>query len=204
MGQQNPRCGSNYKPKVGPSRRDGTSELPLVCALDLERSLPDPAAQVVELGAAHLSTVGNFNLGNPRRVHLEDPLDTLSVGYFPNGECGVNGAAPLGDDYPCKYLDPLLVSLAHEGMDLYRVTDVESSNVFLELLLFDFLDDVHGFAAWGDSPDLCEWLEGREGYTMPPGDAIVFCRQTSVITPGRGFFRNSHSLPAPSLRGPGP
>ncbi len=78
-------------------------------------------------------------------MKLEYPFYAFAVGYFSYGEGFVNGAASFGNDQAREDLDPLLVAFPDEGVDFHGVAHVEIGDVLLELLLFDFLDDVHGF-----------------------------------------------------------
>ena len=77
-------------------------------------------------------------------MELENPLYSFAVGDFSYREGFVNGAASFGDDQPRKDLDTLLAALSNMGVYFYTVAYVEIGDVLLELLLFDFLDDVHG------------------------------------------------------------
>lgn len=103
----------------------------------------------MKLGAADFAFVGYFDLGNTRGVDWEHALDTFTVGDFPNGKRCVNTAAALGDHEACEDLDTLFAALNNPAMHLDGVAYVEWCNVFLELLLLDFLDDVHDGCGWG-------------------------------------------------------
>ena len=46
--------------------------------LDVEGTLTDTLAQIVELGATHLATTGDFDPGYARCVQRENTLDTLA------------------------------------------------------------------------------------------------------------------------------
>ena len=83
----------------------------------------------------------------------EDALDAFSVGDLADGECGVDAAAAFCDDEACEDLDALFAAFDNAAVNFYGVTDVGADDVFLELLLFDFLDDVHG----GVVAERCGW-----------------------------------------------
>ena len=121
--------------------------LSLVTAFHLEGTFAHPAPQVVKLGTAHLAAIGHLDLGNAGRVELKNPLDSFTVGDFTDREGRIDGAAPSGDNQTRENLDPLLAALPDEGVHFHTVSHVEIRDVFLELLLFDFLDDVHGSEA---------------------------------------------------------
>ena len=53
--------------------------------LDL-RGLPDPVAQVVELGPAHVAAGDDLDLGQDRRVHREGALDADAEAHLADGE----------------------------------------------------------------------------------------------------------------------
>ena len=131
----------------------------------------------MELGSADLAAAGDLDLGNTGGVKLKDPFDPFAIGDFPDREGRVYGATTLGDYDSCKDLDPLLASLSHKGVNFHAIAHVEIRDLFLELLLLYFPDDVHGI--WGVRLGLPGHRqdgtpEGGEGYTMPPADAIVF------------------------------
>lgn len=101
-------------------------------------------AEVVEFRATDFATVCDLDLGDTWCVNREYALHAFSVGDFTNGECGVDAAAALGDDETCEDLDTLFTTFHNAAMDFDCVAYVKFCNVFLELLLLDFLDDVHG------------------------------------------------------------
>lgn len=149
----------------------------MIGTLDLEGALADPVPEVVEFGAADLAAAGNLDLGNTRGVKLKDPLDPFAIGDFSDREGRVDGAATLGNHDACKDLNALLASLSHKGVNFHAITHVEIGDLFLELLLLYFPDDVHGILGvrLGFSGRRQDGTpEGGEGYTMPPADAIVF------------------------------
>lgn len=49
-----------------------------VSGFDVEGAFAYAIAEVVELGATHLATAGDFDLGNTRCVQGENPLNTFA------------------------------------------------------------------------------------------------------------------------------
>lgn len=95
----------------------------------------------MEFGAADLAAVGDLDFGDARGVDREDALDALAVGDFADGEGGVDGRSVACDDEAGEDLDTFLATFDNAAMDLDGVSDVEISDVWLELLLLDFLND---------------------------------------------------------------
>lgn len=116
----------------------------LSSALDEEGAFADPLAEVMKLGATHLAFVGYFDLGNTWSVNWEYALDAFAIRNLTNCECSVDAAAAFGDHETCEDLDALFATFNHSAMDFHGVAHVERGDVLFELLLFDFLDDVHG------------------------------------------------------------
>lgn len=136
----------------------------LVCALDEEGALADAVAEVVKLRATDFAFVRYFDLCDTRCVEWENTLDAFTIGNFPNGERCVDAAAAFCDDKTCEDLDALFATFDNAAMDFDGVTYVRGDNVFLELLLFDFLDDVHGGVSCGKVLVVrCGRLTGRAG-----------------------------------------
>ena len=54
------------------------------------------AAEVIELGAAHLAAAHDLDLLHHRRIDREDALDALAVGDLAHGEALVAGRRPCG------------------------------------------------------------------------------------------------------------
>ena len=70
-----------------------------VRALEDARRLAAPAAQVIELGAAHLAAADDLDLGDVGRMHGEHALHTLAVGDLAHRKALVDAAARAGDDH---------------------------------------------------------------------------------------------------------
>ena len=69
-----------------------------VRALDDAGRLAAAAAQIIELGAAHLAAADDLDLGDVGRVDREHALHALAVGDLAHGEVLVDAAAGAGDD----------------------------------------------------------------------------------------------------------
>jgi hypothetical protein len=77
-------------------------------------------------------------------VERETTLDAFAVGNLADGERGVHASATTGDHNAGENLDTLLAAFDNAGVDLDRIADIEVNDVRFQLLLLDFLDDVHG------------------------------------------------------------
>lgn len=190
-------------------RRCGDGEvLSPLCALYLKSAFADPVTQVVKLRPADLAAGRDLNLRDPGGMQLEHSFHSFSVGNLPYGKGGIDRTPTPSNDYACKNLDPFLAPFTNERVDLDGVSNVEIRDFLLELLLLDFPDDVHGLY-WGGRMSLesigsNSALGGREGYTMPLADAIVFCISDPSFTGDRGFYRNSRNSPVPCRLARGP
>jgi hypothetical protein len=120
------------------------SESRLVSALHQEGALANAAAEVMKLGAADFATVGDLDFRDPGSVEREYTLDAFTVGNLANGECGVHSGAAAGDDDPSEELDTLFATFHNAAVHLDGVADIEISDVLLQLLLLDLLNDMHG------------------------------------------------------------
>lgn len=94
--------------------------------------------------AADFATGADFDLGDTWGVERENALDALAIRNFTDGESFVDAAATLGDHETCEDLDTLFASLNHAAMDLDGITHIRIYDVCFELLLLDFLNDIHG------------------------------------------------------------
>ena len=72
----------------------------------------------------------------------EDTLDAFAIGNFADREGFVQAAAFAGNDDASEDLDTLFVTLDDSGVNFHGVADAKGCHVLLELLGFDFSDDV--------------------------------------------------------------
>lgn len=110
---------------------------------DKQGAFADAIAEVIEFGAADLAAARDLDQGDAWSVQREHALDAFAGGNFAHGVGGIDAAAFSRDTEAGKDLDTLFAPLDHAGVDFEAVTDLEVGDVF-DLLLFDFIDDVHG------------------------------------------------------------
>jgi len=116
----------------------------LLSRLYVESTLANTFTEVVELGATHFAAAGNFNLSNTRCVKWEYTLNAFARRNLTNGVGCVDAASFFADAKTREDLDTLFSALNNTCVDFQAVTDVEICDVF-DLLLFDFIDDIHGY-----------------------------------------------------------
>src|SRR5580765_5703240 len=110
------------------------------------RRLAGAAAQVVQLGAAHVALSLHLDRGDERRIGLEGALDALARGDLAHDERGVEAAVALGDHHALEGLHALPLALDHVHVDDDRVARGKIRDLALQPLdffLLDRLDDVH-------------------------------------------------------------
>ena len=113
------------------------------------RLLAAQAAQVIELGAAHLAAAHHLDRVDHRRIEREHALDAFAVGDLAHGEVLVQPAPGAADADAFVGLHAALVALDHLDVDQHGVARGELRNFFagrelLDLLFFERLDEVHG------------------------------------------------------------
>lgn len=112
----------------------------------------------MKLRTADFATGADFDLGDTWGVKREYTLDAFTVGNFADRESFVDAAAALGDDETSEDLDALFATFNHAAMDLDGITHIRIYDVCFELLLLDFLNDIHGGGCgkvFGDACDCC-------------------------------------------------
>src|SRR5258706_537668 len=120
------------------------------------RLLAGEAAQVIELGAAHVAFALHLDGGERRRVGLERSLHALAARDLAHDEIGVEAAVALGDHHAFVGLLALLVALDHRDLHDDRVARREFRDLAPEagdLFLLEFRNQVHlrsfqGPAVW--------------------------------------------------------
>jgi hypothetical protein len=115
----------------------------LLSRLYVESTLTNTLTEVVELGATHFAAAGDFNLSNTWCVKWEYALNAFARRDLANGVGCVDAASFFADAKTGEDLDTLFSALNNTCVDFQAVTDVEICDVF-DLLLFDFIDDIHG------------------------------------------------------------
>ena len=115
------------------------------CLLDLFCnlcSLAYAAAQVVQLVTANLTVADNLELSNVRGMYREGLLNAYAVRDAANGYGLVNTSVLLGNDDALEYLNTLAVALLDLCVYLYGVTDLESRQIALALLLGQYVYEI--------------------------------------------------------------
>lgn len=121
----------------------------LAGALHKEGALADTVTKVMKFCTTDFAAVGHFDFRNPRRVKWENALDAFTVGNFANGECSIHAGTTTCEDDASKNLDTLFATFNNAAMDLHGIADIEISDVLLQLLLLDLLNDMHGVLLLG-------------------------------------------------------
>jgi len=98
----------------------------------------------VKFGTADFAFCGDLDFGDTWGVKWENAFDTFAVRYFTDGESSIDAATAFCDYEACEDLDTLFAAFDNPAMDFYGVANAEGGNILFDLLLFDFLDDVHG------------------------------------------------------------
>src|ERR1043166_4570078 len=149
------------------------ARLPLLLLDDAGR-LAAPAAQVIELGAAHLAAAHHLDRVDHRRIEREHALDAFAVGNLTHGEVLVEPAAGAADAHALVGLHAAAVTLHHLDVDEQRVArcevgDILAGGEFGDLLLLELLDEVHGKSPSRRRGDALSRLSGagRRAYTTP-------------------------------------
>ena len=118
-------------------RNQQLSRLSAQLFLDTRR-LAAAATQVVQLGAAHVTTALDFDFGDQWTVDLEGTLDAFAIGDLANDETRIEAAIALGNHHTFKSLHALAGTFNHINADNDSVTRcvnrddfVQSRNFFL-------------------------------------------------------------------------
>src|SRR5262249_8390812 len=135
--------------RVGGGRRArlGAANLALLL-LDDAGGFAAPAAQVIELGAAHFAAAHDLDRVDHRRIEREHALDALAVGNFSYREVLVEPAAGAADAHALIGLHTAAVALDHLDVDEHRVAGPEGGDFLAggqaaDLLLFELFNEVH-------------------------------------------------------------
>src|SRR6185503_17868733 len=156
-----------------------------VRALEDARRLAAAAAQVIELGAAHLAAAQHLDLGDVGRVDREHALHALAVGDLAHREALVEAGARAGDDHA-------LVGLQAEARAL--VLFLLGCAFLLALGVLDVLDHFHHHL---------DGVAGGKFRHAPLGRDGIHLAALEVVDDGQGchgIYLWSDSTPA----GPGP
>src|SRR6185503_9065844 len=162
-----------------------------VRALEDARRLAAAAAQVIELGAAHLAAAQHLDLGDVGRVDREYALDALAVGDLAHREALVEAAAGAGDDHA-------LVGLQAKAGPLVLVLRL-GRGLLLTLGVLDVLDHLHHHL---------DGVAGGELRYAPLGRDGIHLAALEVVDDGQGchgiYLRSGSTQadPGPSLQDP--
>src|SRR5574337_1032164 len=138
---------------IGTTRRAASAAAASGFGLDPRRQLfldagrlAAAAAQVVQLGAAHVAAALDLDAGDQRAVGLERALHTLATGDLAHGERAVQAAVALGDHHAFIGLQALAVALDHVDADDHGVAGREGGNGLAQtgnLFLLQGCNQVH-------------------------------------------------------------
>ena len=112
------------------------------------RDLPRAAAQIIQLGAAHVAAAHHGDLGDQRRVEREHALHALAVADLAHGEVAVQPLVGARDAHALEGLGAGALALDHLHRDAHRVAWHEVGHAAArgqagDLLGLVMLDDVH-------------------------------------------------------------
>src|ERR1700733_270503 len=106
-----------------------------------------PAAQVVQLGAAHLAATHHRDRVDHRRIEWKHALHALAVGNLTHGEVLVQPGAGAADAHALIGLHAAALALDDLDVDDEGVTRLEIGDFLAKLrhlFVFDFFEQVHG------------------------------------------------------------
>jgi len=120
-----------------------------ILALDNARGLSAPAAQIVELGAAHLAAANDLDRIDHRRVKRKDALDAFAVGNLAHREVLVQPRSGAADAHAFVGLHTGAVAFDDLDVDDQRIPRLEIGDFLAgrklrHLFVFDLLEQVHG------------------------------------------------------------
>src|SRR6516162_4966475 len=96
-----------------------------ILALDNARGLSAPAAQIVELGAAHLAAANDLDRIDHRRVKRKDALDAFAVGNLAHREVLVQPRSGAADAHAFVGLHTGAVAFDDLDVDDQRIPRLE-------------------------------------------------------------------------------
>src|SRR5690606_31318865 len=114
----------------------------LALLLDLRR-LPDPVAQVVELGAPHIAPADHLDPRDGGRVQREGALDADAVAHLADLERLAHAGPRPGDPDTLEDLDAFLLTLDDAHAHLEGVARREAGDVGAQAGLVDEIGRVH-------------------------------------------------------------
>src|SRR5690606_343584 len=158
----------------------------LALLLDL-RLLAAQRAQVVQLGATHVTARHDRDRLDGRRVHGERALDADAEADLADGERLADPAALAGDDDALERLDAGAVALDDLDVDLERVTGTELRDVAAQRCCVDAVQRVHD--ASPRPPQVGRVLVARE-------------RRAGVVSSGCAVLCDHAARPPRGSRGP--
>src|SRR6516162_9471589 len=130
----------------------------MVLPLGDARRLAAAAAQVIELGAAHLAAAHDSDGIDHRRIQRENALHALAVGDLAHREILVEAGARTPDADSLVRLDTGALALDYldideNGVARSELRDFLAGGKLGHLLFFELLNEVHGTFSVGRSPD---------------------------------------------------
>src|SRR4029077_929684 len=120
----------------------------VILPLDDAGGLAAAAAQIIELGAAHLAAAHDLDGIDHRRIEREHALDAFAVGDFPHREILVQAGAGAADADALIGLHAALFAFDDLDVDDDRIARLEigyflAGGELLHLFVFDFFEQIH-------------------------------------------------------------
>jgi hypothetical protein len=161
--------------------------------------LADPVAEVVQLGATHITLADDFDVLNDRRVEGKDSLDADAKADLPHVEGRTSAIAALAsDDHALVDLDTFAATLNDANIDTHSVTRRKFWDVIAQLRGFDLFDRIHRVLRTTKRYEAIEAaiLPPRRGYrpTRPQGGRAAVPRFGDAVAP-HATQRSSRDLP---------
>src|SRR5689334_15701973 len=101
----------------------------VILALDDTGGFAAPAAQVIELGPAHLAAAHDLDRVDHRRVQRKHALDAFAVRNFAHGEVLVEPRTGAADADALVGLDAAALAFDHLDVDQHGVARLELGNL---------------------------------------------------------------------------
>ena len=106
--------------------------------------LPDPIAQVVELGATDVTATHGLDLGDDRGMNGENPLDADPETQLADREGGSCPAPLRAMTRPSKIWTALSAALDHPNVDFDGVARPKLGDIVADVRALNYVKIVHG------------------------------------------------------------
>src|SRR5579862_1110020 len=186
--------------------RDAFAAVVLAAALGDAGRFAAAAAQVIELGAAHVAAAHHLDRGDARRMQREDAFDALAVGDLAQRKVRVDAGVLSGDADALEGLDAFALALDDAQADLNGIARLERrhrplGDQFSDLLGFELLQDVHRCTSSLAAPAallIAAWRRHKSGRRCRVNRSAAAWRQAAIRawspdTSTSGTARPSHT-----------